>query len=238
MNTISHNGAEIPVTGNDAQKVITAQIFQNWLATVSSEVFTLKGIEVQSCDTTPSGKKILFIKLKVLCLMSDGNTRNWFVVLRGDAVVVLSVLTWQDKKYALLVEQPRLSTGKRVFELLAGMTDGEADYRAVAVRELEEESQLMSILKLAPEDVVPLFDTEPMTASPGLLDEGLYPYYIERDIPSQEVFDTLHGLKGGLEEEMEDIKVHLVPYDDVSKYSMDSKTLATLYLYEHRTKAS
>lgn len=237
MNTISYNGTQIPVEGTNAEIVITSKIFQDWVATISPEVFDLVRIEIQSCDFLPHNGRILFVKLKAFCRNQSGSLFPCIVVLRGDAVVVLTVLTWQDKKYVLLVEQPRMSTGKKVFELLAGMTDGHTNPKEVALRELEEESQLVSILGLTQADVISL-GTKPMTASPGLLDESLFVFCVEAVIPNQETFDKLQGLLCGLAEENEEITVHLVLYDEVASYSQDSKTLGALYLYEHRIKAA
>ena len=60
------------------------------------------------------------------------------VLLRGSAVSCLIEIICDDKTYALLIEQPRLASGKSHFrEVVAGMLDGERNFTGGMVREVK-----------------------------------------------------------------------------------------------------
>jgi 8-oxo-dGTP pyrophosphatase MutT (NUDIX family) len=234
--TITWNDKTIMVTGSDVQLAISSRVLISWIASINDNVFFPKEIEIQSVDVSFHDKKrVAFIKMKVTPCPTDEKEKPHprVVFLRGHAVVVLPVLTLDGKKFAVLVNQLRIPVGKEINEFLAGTLEDSTDPRAVVLREIEEEAKLVSIVGFTLEDIKPLFGGKRMFSSPGIMDEGTYSFYMEKTI-SQEVFDRLHGIEAGLEEEDEKIKVKLVPYEEVTLHCTDTKTLATLYLYEHR----
>jgi hypothetical protein len=236
METIDFKGKPIIVNGSDAQVATSSKVFLSWLDSIDPETFLPKEIEIQSVDVSFHNKeRVAFIKMKVTPYSSNGNENPHarVVFLRGDAVVVLPILIVNGQRFVVLVNQLRIPVGKVINEFLAGTLEDISDPRAVVLREIEEEAKLVSIAGFTTEDVIPLFDGKKMFSSPGILDEGTYSFYVEKEI-SKEVFDQLQGLRAGLEEEDEDIKVTLVLYEEVTKFCTDTKTLATLYLYEHR----
>ncbi len=232
MNTlITHNGKEIPVLGEFAEKAITSPIFISWINNINQS-FILHSIKIQSLDTTHSGSRVIFIKIIASVTYPGGSEHNTVIFLRGNAVVILPVLICNSKRYALLVKQARLPVGQEIFELLAGMMDGLSDPKEVILRELEEEANFVSKAGIVKDDIRQL-SSKGIMSSPGILDECTFPFFLEKEI-SKELFDSLDGSMGGLEEEGEQIRVKIVPYEDIANYCTDSKTLATLYLYEHR----
>jgi len=237
MKTIIVKGSPVAITGPMADIAAESSLLKSWVDSIELKAFILKAIEIQSLDISFHNKgQVAFIKMKIFVFHPDGITEHphpKIVFLRGDAVVILPILILNGKKFVVLVNQLRIPVGGMINETLAGTLEGSSDPTAVVLREIEEEAKLVSVGGFTAGDIFPLFGGKKMFSSPGALDEGIYPFYAEREI-SQEVFDQLTGVEGGLEEEDEYIKLKLIPYDDVSKNCTDTKTLATLYLYEHR----
>lgn len=236
MKTIDFKGTPVTVIGPDVEKVLSSKVFISWLDSIDPEAFLPKEIEIQSIDFSFHNKeRIAFIKMKVIPYPNNGvkSPHPRVVFLRGDAVVVLPIIIVNGQRFVVLVNQLRIPVGKVINEFLAGTLEDLSDPRVVVLREIEEEAKLVSIAGFTTEDVKTLFGGKKMFSSPGILDEGTYSFYIEKEV-STEVFGKLQGLKAGLEEEDEDIKVKLVPYEEVIHNCTDTKTLATLYLYEHR----
>jgi len=226
---ITKNGRQIPVEGNDVEMAISSSIFKKWIGQVG-DTFTVSKIFVQSVDRVPNGK-ILFAKVKVTLQLPTG-TQDLIVFLHHNVVSGLCILTCEGKRYVVVVNQPRLPVGARIYELPAGLVDDGTEPESVILRELEEEAGLVTHIGLTAADVA-LLGSRPMIGSPGIMNISTYAYCVEKDITPDQL-KTLDGLKAGLDHEGEDITVSLVPYEEVSKYCHDTKTLATLYLYEHR----
>ena len=120
---------------------------------------------------------------------------------RGDAVAVLPYDPTLDK--IVLVEQFRVgalrsSASPWLFEVVAGMIDKPESKEQVAIREAHEEAGL-TIKKLLP--------MTSYLSSPGGTSERIYLYL--------GLIDSMNvGGIHGLEEEQEDIKVHVFDYQD------------------------
>lgn len=124
---------------------------------------------------------------------------------RGDAVVVILYDVAQDK--LLLLEQFRpgaLRAGITpwMLEFVAGMFDDNESSIDVAIRESKEEANI----SLSPESVKPIMKYFP---SPGGTSECIHLYWANFD--SNEV---LPGSVYGLEDENEDILIHLISRKD------------------------
>ncbi|MEI8223856.1 MAG: NUDIX domain-containing protein [bacterium] len=228
MHTITKNNRVIPITGIEAATISQELLFTNWLDAFDPE-WIIEAIEIQSVDRVPSGR-ILFIKLKADIIHPAGKLPGMIVVIRDYAVSALTVLTCAGKKYALLLDQPRVPVGNTISESVAGLIDDQTSPESVILRELEEEAHAVTRLGLTPNDVIPLLD-KPFYLSPGILNEAIYPFLVEKEV-TQEVLDTYHGLKMGLEEEYEHIVVRVVPFEDITKYCYCATTLAMLHLYD------
>merc|ERR1719356_1724569 len=73
----------------------------------------------------------------------DGKPVPGVVFMRGGAVAILVVLKCKEKRYTVVVRQPRIPVGKdNLPEIPAGMLDGEGNFAGVAAKELKEETGL------------------------------------------------------------------------------------------------
>ncbi|MBQ4849604.1 NUDIX domain-containing protein [Pseudoalteromonas sp. MMG012] len=123
------------------------------------------------------------------------------ILERGHAVAVLPYDPKTDT--VLLIEQIRIGamatkSSPWLLECIAGMAEGSTDYKHVARKEAQEEAGL-TLDKLH-------FMTSYLS-SPGGTTERIYLYLAETDLSQA-------GGIYGLESEGEDIKTHVLPYDD------------------------
>ena len=134
----------------------------------------------------------------------DGGTSTLIereIFERGDAVAVLPYDP--TSRTVLLVEQVRIGALKTkenpwLLECIAGMNDGSTDYESVARREAYEEAGI---------ELTQLEFMLSYLSSPGGTTERLYLYLAHADLSQA-------GGVYGLDEEGEDIKVHVIPVDD------------------------
>jgi ADP-sugar diphosphatase len=235
MSTLEFRGKHIPVTttstsDDDAVAAINTTLFKNWLSNLDPS-FDLRAITIQSVDRfTPT--RIGFIKF-VADITRNGVRIPGIIVLRGSAVAVLLVITDSDsgEQYTIIVQQPRVSTGKIFLEIPAGMTDGDGNLRGVAIKELEEECGLSA----RQEDLIDMTElaygpAEPgVYMSPGLVDEYIVLFLWRLTLPHARITE-LEGKLGG-EDDHEQIVLRIVRLADVWKRCPDNKTLASLALY-------
>lgn len=230
MQTITHNNRIIPVTGNSIQDALNSDIFLSWFKSIDT-LFTLNNIIIESVDKLHHNNDVFLIKLKVDLILPSGVPFIPTIILRHSAVAGLCVLTCEDKKYIVLVNQPRVPVGKTVYELPAGMVDDKTNPESVILRELEEEAQLQTLLGITADMIKPL-GTQAYNSSPGFTNENVYLFYLDAEI-TKDQFQLLQDRNTGLVEEGESITVKIIPYDDLTIYCNDVKTLSALYLYEH-----
>jgi 8-oxo-dGTP pyrophosphatase MutT (NUDIX family) len=231
MQTITHNHQEIPITGNSIDDAINSPIFSSWIGSLDTS-FTINSILIESVDKLNHNDQVFLIKLKVDLVLPSGVPFIPIIILRHRAVAGLCVLTCEDKKYIIVVNQLRIPVGKNTYELPAGMIDDTKNPAEVILREFEEEVQLETILGITADMIKPLGNGG-YDSSPGFTNEDVCLFYLEKTI-TVEQFNELQDRNTGLVEEGESIAVKIIPYDDVIKYCNDTKTLAALYLYEHR----
>ncbi|WP_419148366.1 NUDIX domain-containing protein [Pseudoalteromonas 'SMAR'] len=125
------------------------------------------------------------------------------ILERGHAVAVLPYDPNTDQ--VLLIEQIRIGAlasrqSPWLLECIAGMAEGSEDYQAVARKEAQEEAGL---------ELDKLIYMRSYLSSPGGTTERLYLYLAVTDLSQakdQGVF--------GLDDESEDIKVHVLPFSD------------------------
>lgn len=230
MQTITHNNKEIPVIGNDVVDAIDSTIFLSWFNSIDN-TFTLNRIIIESIDRLHHNNEIFMIKLKADLILPSGVPFIPTIILRHSAVAGLCVLTCENKKYIVLVNQPRIPVGKTVFELPAGMVDDKKNPSEVILRELEEEAQLQTLIGITADMIKPL-GKGAYNSSPGFTNENVYLFYLDAEI-TKEQFQLLQDRNTGLVEEGESITVKIIPYDDLAIFCNDVKTLSALYLYEH-----
>jgi ADP-sugar diphosphatase len=230
MYTITKGEQLIPISGIEAATINNEQMVVKWVNDIDP-TWIVHSLEIQSVDRLPSGR-ILFIKLKADITHPNGHMPAMIVVLRDYAVSALTILTCENMKYVLLVDQARVPVGNTISESVAGLIDDNASPESVILRELEEEASGVTRLGITATDIIPLLD-KPFYLSPGIINEAIYPFLVEKEI-SRTVLDAYQGLKQGLEEEHEYITVKIVPLDEVTHHCYCATTLAMLYLYQRR----
>ena len=227
------------ISESDYQTILESNLYTNWLNQVS-EKFMIKKIHFSSVDFRFHSKNPLFIKLTATATLPDGKPVHGIVLVRGNAVGVLVVLNCEGKRYLLLVRQPRFAIAKTdSLEIPAGILDWSSDYRQVALKELEEEAQMVAKdSELI--DLTAFFykdDTPGFAASCGLLDEQIRLFAIERNI-SEEELKKLDNKEQEYTEEEEWIKTVVLPYEEASRHFKDGKNLIALFMYERWLQAN
>lgn len=228
MYTISKNNRSIPITGVEAESITNEPIFTTWIDSVDPE-WVIESIEIQSVDRIPHGR-VLLVKIKVTIVNPEGRIPGMIVLLRDYAVAALTVLTCQGQKYALLVDQSRVPVGNIISESVAGLIDDGTSPESVILRELEEEAHMVTKMGLTADDIIPLMD-RPFYLSPGILNEAIYPFLVEKEV-THEMIASYQGLRRGLAEEHEYITVKIVPLAEVPSHCHCATTLAMLHLYD------
>jgi 8-oxo-dGTP pyrophosphatase MutT (NUDIX family) len=150
------------------------------------------------------------------------------LILTGSAVMMIVVFKCIETGvlYTILVQQPRLGSGKLMYEFPAGMTDGSDDSPAVAARELQEEVGIT----VNPGDLIRLSELyrpeQPFTyLSPSHYDNVTLCYLHLAKLSKAEI-DSFQGRHCGAEID-EQIQLTVIPLDQVVKYAEEPATIAT-----------
>ncbi|MCL2844661.1 MAG: NUDIX domain-containing protein [Chitinivibrionia bacterium] len=147
----------------------------NYISTLSENV-QVDNVKILSTQRKGNGE-LLFATLEI---KSDDVLP--FVFVKGDGVSIVPIITAQNAKYFLCVEQRRIADGKIHCEFPAGMMDTDCDPLAVVIKELEEETGI----KIKREDVETLNDGKPLFTSPGACDEKIYFFKTEISLTANE----------------------------------------------------
>lgn len=229
---MNFRGNEIPVTAAqspDVQLALGTDLVKNWVNGLDSSL-DVKKIEVQSVDKFGTGR-VGFVKISTHT-ERNGTKIPGICLLRGNAVGILLEITDESdgQIYSVLTSQPRVPTGKILLEIPAGMVDGSGNLKGVAIKELEEEcglvakeSDLIDLTGIAYGDHFPGVYT-----SPGLLDEALRLFLWKTTMPHDKLL-ALQDKLGG-EDAHEQIVLKLVKYNEIWKYTPDTKSLTALHL--------
>jgi len=240
---VSFRGNDIPikhprVRKEIAEKAIATPMFKNWLERCEKKpdekkYINIKGVEIQSVDMF-GPRRVGFIKLKAEAyLVFNGEEIPRAVpgiaLLRGDSVGILVVFSCEDgRKYTVLVEQTRIPIGDvACLEMPAGMIDDE-NVKHAAVKEMEEECGI----KLKKSDLISLTSNK-MLPSPGSCDEAIDLYYFEKKVTVKELKE-MEGRLHGKSDEGEHIQLQVVPFEEASSRTGDSKLLCALLLYKKK----
>eukprot|EP00548_Thalassiothrix_antarctica_P011601 CAMPEP_0194159476 /NCGR_PEP_ID=MMETSP0152-20130528/77851_1 /TAXON_ID=1049557 /ORGANISM="Thalassiothrix antarctica, Strain L6-D1" /LENGTH=317 /DNA_ID=CAMNT_0038869045 /DNA_START=448 /DNA_END=1398 /DNA_ORIENTATION=- len=237
--TVTFRDVNIPITHPKvskkiAEKAIATPMFKTWLERCekkpdNKKFINIKSVEIQSVDMF-GPKRVGFIKLKSKAyLVFNGKEIPrpvpGIALLRGDSVGILVVLSCNGKKYTILVEQARIPIGDAAcLEMPAGMIDDE-NVKYAAVKEMEEECGI----KLKKSDLISL-TPDKMLPSPGGCDEAIDLYYFEKKVTVKELKE-MQGRIHGKKDEGEHIRLTVVPFEEASKKTGDSKLLCAMYLY-------
>lgn len=223
------DGTERTLTESEVELIDEMKAFNEW-----KERFAitedLTRIEIQNIDLF--GKRIGFLKFNAYTRRNGKAVPN-IVFMRGDSVAVLVILEEEGsgKLFTILTTQQRMTTGTSSFqEIPAGMMDDEGNFAKVAMKELNEETGLT----VNERDLIDL--TKGKTAnklflSPGACDEAMkFFLYRPKPLPASKIAVLNKKLTGNLEEN-EQIKLKIIPFEDILQGCSDAKTVIAMYLY-------
>ena len=151
--------------------------YRAWKRIAERNGATVRGAELM-LDIPRQDGSILFAMVKADAVDPEGRPLHKYLLLRGSAVVVVTVVENRDtgERKFLMLWQRRIGNGGDSLEFPAGMLDGDVDDPVgVAVRELEEETGLVvdrgkpwSPWPTAPCIPPPAWTTSPSTTSPAM----------------------------------------------------------------------
>lgn len=230
---------------DDLTKYSESKLFKTWLDKMlnkhglAGETGSLNGrvtvdaVEFQSVDMF--GPNIGFLKFVAIVRDSSGLKLPGIVFARGGSVAILLLLDVDGKHetQVVLTCQARVPVGRLTLEIPAGMLDSHHNFSGAAAKELLQETgikiqqsdlfDLTSLLKGTPEQAI--------FPSPGGCDEDMR-LYVYKEKMSAEEFKKLQERQTGVREEGEVIRLHVVPYGELWRTTMDAKALSAIALYE------
>ena len=175
------------------KKALDTTLFKKWFKRTKKNFivndFTINKVHM-------FGPNVGFIDLTADVTDQEGTDIPGICMLRGNSVAVLTVLVSKEtaKEYFVLTRQPRIPTGREIYEIPAGMTDGKSSKKTV-VEELGEE--VGAELNPKFEDLTFLISG---FNSPGLLDE-ITDIYLFKKVLFQKKIDKINNRKSGLDNE-------------------------------------
>ena len=171
--------------------------------------------------------EVLFAMLEVDADTPEGDKIPPALFLKGHAASMLVCLIDADtkEKFVVLVKQRRIADGSQTYEHPAGMVDASDSPDDVAAREIGEEIGLAvradELTKLNPHVWFP---------STGTSDEGMHFYYIEKEMPRDEIM-AFHLKNMGSESEHERITSIVATLPESQKLITNVNGLLLNFLY-------
>lgn len=215
-----------PLDDDQKAAVIASQKVKRWLDRIDAE-FDVKEVVFERVHMF--GSKVGMVFALATAQTWDGQKVPGITLIRGDSVAILPILRGPDgSDYTVIVKQARLPIGETSFEEIpAGMID-EGVFISKALEELSEE--VGADLGILANDLVPL---ELIYPSPGGCDEALQIYYAVKPL-SDEVIKSLQGRRTGAAGEHEDIRVEVIPLEDLAtRASTDMKARLAFLSYKN-----
>jgi 8-oxo-dGTP pyrophosphatase MutT (NUDIX family) len=154
------------------------------------------------------------------------------IFMRGASVAILIQIyaIESEKQYSIMVVQPRASIGKYAMcEIPAGMLDDDDSFTGAAAKEIKEETGI-EIKRGDLEDLTKDLGYDVAYPSCGGCDESMKFFFYRTSMSTADI-RTLEGKCTGAYTEGENIKLAVVPFNDLAKKSPDMKTLTALHLY-------
>ena len=233
---ITINKEKVEVKGRNKEIAVQSQIFKNWKDTLDVK-FKVKSIQIQSVDLAgPSeNPRVLFMKFKADVTDKDGNFIPGIVFMRGGSVGILVLLNYKQCYFTILTLQPRFPAGCYNFpEIPAGMLDGDGNFSGVAAKEIKEETGLV-ISEKNLVDLTGLVYKEKwhgIYPSAGGCDEYIRLFLYCKNVSFSEIRELVNKQTGNINEG-ENIKLKIVPLDNMVIKTPDAKTLSVLCLYNY-----
>lgn len=226
---------ECTLSAERQSSVKESKLLNEWLGRIKLK-YNVSELLIQSVDFK-GGNVPLFIKLNATATTLSGDRALGICLLRGNAVAILPVLKCESENYLLLIRQSRFPVADdALLEIPAGMLDLEPNPKAVAVKEMFEETgfeitedELWDLNVAKNKGDIP----KPMWASSGLLDEAVYLYAMEREVSLAELKE-LDNKQHGVIEEGEIIFTQIIPESELLHSTQDAKTLLAYLLWKNK----
>jgi 8-oxo-dGTP pyrophosphatase MutT (NUDIX family) len=233
------------VRNTNEDEIRQSRLFQQWYKMISnSGEIVLKSVHIHAVYKWGKPKEIKMIQLEAEAYDLEGRKLGGITTLRGDTVVVLTVLNIRGRDYVVLVLQLRVPGGGCTLSGPSGMIDQGQSKKDASVREQKEETGT----KLPPGKLVDLAEAVhghqlPYVVSSGTSDERASMMATISNVPRRLLKD-LEGQVGGFLEEGERTHVLVVPFKKAfgeleSTGSASAKLVLSLHLYgKYRRKFS
>ena len=200
--------------------------FKFWKSQMEANGVKINNIDERYIRRRHNGE-VLFAMLEVDADTPEGDKIPPALFLKGHAASVLVCLIDQDtrEKFVVLVKQRRISDGSQTYEHPAGMVDASDAPDEVAARELGEEIGLettaAALTKLNPRLWFP---------STGTSDEAMHFFYMERELPRDEIM-AFHHKNMGNQAEFERITTVVTSLPEAHKLINNINGLLIHFLY-------
>jgi 8-oxo-dGTP pyrophosphatase MutT (NUDIX family) len=200
--------------------------FRFWKSQMESNGLKINGVKDHFIRRRHNGE-VLFAMLEVDADTPEGDKIPPVCFLKGHAASILVCLIDKDtkEKFVVLVRQRRISDGSHTYEHPAGMVDASDAPDEVAARELGEEIGLSvtpaELTKLNPRLWFP---------STGTSDEAMHFFYIERELPRNEIM-AFHHKDMGNQSEFERITTAVTSLPEAHKLVNNVNGLLLHFLY-------
>ncbi|WP_128544766.1 NUDIX hydrolase [Larkinella soli] len=171
--------------------------------------------------------ELLFAMLEVDADTPEGDKIPPALFLKGHAATVLVCLidAQSREKFVVLVRQRRICDGSHTYEHPAGMVDTTDDPVEVAAREVGEEIGL----EISPEDLTRL-NPKLWFPSTGTSDEGMHFFFVEREMPREQIM-TFHHKNMGVQSEFERITTAVMTLPEAHKLVTNVNAVLLHFLY-------
>ncbi len=162
-----------------SQKVLHNLQFKRWKERVESRGNIITNIDLLA-TISRNNNSILYSFLDCKLLTPEGNEIPRCVLLGGDSVVIVPVLTCidNDEIYTMMIEQRRIIDGDFAVEFPSGSLENlDNDLGELALQELKEEL----LLSLKRQDIKPLANG-PLKINPTVEGNLVYFFYFEERV--------------------------------------------------------
>ncbi len=209
------------------EKVEDSPKFKLWKKHLLANGLTIHKVEEKFTRHRYNGE-VLFSTLLLDASTPEGQKIPPICFLKGEVVSMLICLIDENslEKYLLLVKQRRITEGGFTYEHPAGMVDADAAPKAIAIKEIQEETGL----KIHENEIKELGNGQRFFPSTGTSDEAMYFYYCELKMPLQEIL-AINNQEHGAQYEQENISTHVFKFEEGHRKITNTNGLLLNYLY-------
>ena len=221
-----------PTVSPHLEALINAPKFTHWFNNCQ---FRLESLEIT--DINMFGSNVGFYKGKAEAYDEKGGIIHSNIFFnRGGSTAILfivkTLINGVEETLVPIVEQVRLPVGKRLYELPAGMKDGETgQVKGPIIKEIREEIPIGDLDENDPR----IFSLGvPIIPSGGGCDEAIDLWCMKIDISHEKYLELISDTFGN-KQEHEEIRIKFLRYEDLLQEASqleDAKFLSALYRYE------